>query len=109
MANISAAAFHRRNFTCDAFETLTIDDTAGGIPLTAATYGTAHYALITVEDAEIRCRDDGGPPSATVGHSAQAPDVIELESNEQIVAFRAIRTTGTNATIQVSYKELKYT
>lgn len=107
MADISAGAFHRRNFTSEELETLTIDGTVGGIALTGATYGTARYATITVEDAEIRFRTDGGAPTASVGHTASAPDVIELESNEEIVAFRAIRTTATSAKITATYKDLK--
>lgn len=109
MANIEAGAFHRRNFVSSASEKKTVDNTAGGIALTGGTYGTARYALITVETAEIRFTVDGTPPTTSTGHIASAPDVIELESNEEIAAFRAIRTGTTSASIYASYKDIKLT
>jgi hypothetical protein len=109
MATIQAGAFHRRNFTTVASEQLTIDSTAGGVPLTAATYGSARYATITVKQAEINFTADATPPTSSVGNQAAPPDVIELESNEEIVAFRAIRTGSVSGIIYVNYKELKLT
>lgn len=50
------------------FEQLTVDDTAGGIALTASKYKGALSATITVENADIRFRIDGGSPTATLGH-----------------------------------------
>lgn len=107
MADITAGAFHRRNFQSNDAESLTIDATVGGIALTAGTYGTARYAEISIEVAEIRFRVDGGAPTSTVGHIASPPDIIELESAEDIAAFRAIRTGATSATIFVTYQDLK--
>lgn len=109
MANISAGAFHRRNKTSDAFEQLTVDATVGGIALTGATYGTARYAEITVDTADIRFTVDGTAPTATLGHLVGPRDIIRLESNEDIVAFRAIRTGSTSAKINASYQDLKLT
>jgi hypothetical protein len=109
MANIEAGAFHRRNFVSGASEAKTIDATVGGIALSGGTYGTRRYAIITVEVAELRFTVDGTSPTSTVGHVASAPDVIELESNEEIAAFRAIRTGATSAKIYATYKELKLT
>lgn len=107
MADISAGAFHRRNFTPVAFEVLTVDSTVGGIALTPATYGTARYATVSVEDAEIRFTVDGTPPTSTVGSKVKPPAEIELESPEDIAGFRAIRRGAVDATMQVHYKELK--
>lgn len=109
MALIDAGAFHRRNKTTEAFEQLTIDGTAGGIALNSGTYGTTRYAEITVETAPIRFTVDGTPPTSSTGHLASPNDVIRLESNEEIAAFRAIRQTSTSAIIQASYQELKLT
>ena len=87
-----------------AYESVTIDDTAGGVGLTAAAYGTKTRAMITVETATFRYRIDGvAAPTASVGHQAQVGDVILLTSNEDIAGFRGIRDTGTSATIHVTY------
>ena len=87
----------------DGFEQLTIDATVGGIALTAATYGNAPKAVITVETAQIRFRIDGGVPTATVGHIADIGDQIELSSVEDIANFRAIRTGSVSAVISATY------
>jgi hypothetical protein len=88
------------------FETLTIDNTVTGVALTAATYGTHKKAFITVETAQIRYRVDGqAAPSATLGHLLNPGEMLELDTNEDIVAFRAIRTGATSATVQVSYSD----
>src|ERR1041385_345081 len=109
MATIDAGAFHRRNKTSEAFEALTIDNTVGGIALTSGTYGTARYAEISVDSADIRFTVDGTPPTSTTGHLVAPRDIIRLDSHEDIVAFRAIRAGSTNATIQVTYQEMKLT
>lgn len=85
---------------------MTVDNTVGGVALTSATYGTSRYATISVEDAEIRFTVDGTPPTTTVGHKVKPPAEIELESPEDIAAFRAIRRGAVNAVLQVTYKEL---
>lgn len=77
--------------------------------LTGATYGTRRYAEITVETAEIRFTTDGTAPTATVGHKVGPGYVIELDSSEDIVAFRAIRVGSTSAVIQATYQEMKLT
>lgn len=84
-----------------AHETLTISSTA--VALTAATYAGARAALITVEDASVRYRFDGGTPTSSVGHVADAGDIITLETANELVAFKAIRKDGSDATISVSY------
>jgi hypothetical protein len=85
------------------FEQLTVDNTEGGIALTASKYSNSQKAVITVETAEIRFRVDGGVPTSTVGHIADEDDQIVLDSAEDIANFRAIRTGSTSATISVSY------
>ena len=85
------------------YEALTIADTAGGIALTAAKYGTCIRAFITVETAQIRWTIDGTAPTTTVGHLGNVYDVIDLTSAEDIVAFRAIRTGATSGVIHATY------
>ena len=85
------------------YESLTIDNTAGGIALTAAKYGTCRKAFITVETAQIRYTYDGTPPTTTVGHLANAYDIIDLTSAEDIAAFRAIRVGSVSGTIHCTY------
>ena len=108
MATVSIGALHRRNFDGQAYEAVTVAGTSKA--LTAGTYSTRRYALITVETAPIRFTLDGTPPvAATTGHLVYAGDQIELDSNEDITSFRAIRETATSATLQVTYSELKLT
>lgn len=93
---------------------LTIDATAGGIGLTASKYNgvvgvsqPATRAVVTVETAPCRysCVPSGVVAiSATVGHLLNPGDVLIIESAQNIAQFRAIRTTGTSATLQVSYQ-----
>lgn len=109
MADITAAAFHRRSKQSTAFEQLTIDATSGGIALTSGTYGTARYAEITVNTAPIRFTCDGTPPTSSVGHIVSPNDVITLDSNEDIAAFRAIRQGAISGEISVTYQEMKLT
>ena len=87
----------------DGFEQITIDATVGGKALTAATYGNAPKAIITIETAQIRFRVDGGAPTATIGHIADIGDQIELNSVEDIANFKAIRTGSVSAVISVTY------
>jgi hypothetical protein len=91
------------NGKANNFEQVTVDATAGGVKLTANKYGTSKKASVTVETAQIRFRVDGGVPTTTVGHLADIGDEISLESNEDIVNFKAIRVSSTSALITVTY------
>lgn len=98
-------------------ETITVDNTAGGKSLTAATYTeqysanyagaveTARFALLTLESNPIRWKVD---PAVTVeaaanGHTMAVTDHLWLQSPEQIRNFRAIRTGGSSGTLFVTY------
>lgn len=85
------------------FEQITVDNTVGGKALTSAKYGTCKKANISVETAPIRFTIDGTAPTTSVGHLLDVGDLLELDSNEDIAAFKAIRTTGTSATISCTY------
>ena len=83
------------------FEQLAIEGTAKS--LTAAEYGNAQKASISVETADIRYRLDGTVPTATVGKLAENGDEIILESAEDIKNFKAIRTGSVSAVLNIDY------
>lgn len=85
-----------------AYESVTVAGTAGS--LTAATADNAVKATVTVETAQVRYRGDGTAPTAAVGHILNAGDVLTLESNDEIKRAQFIRTTGTSATLRVTYE-----
>ena len=87
-------------------ERITVDDTAGGVRLTLATWmaiPTAQAATLTVETAQIRWLKDGTAPSSTTGHLANVGTVIFLDSPQELWSFRAIRTGATSGVLQASY------
>ena len=94
-------------------ETITIDNTAGGVALTVSVYNpvglggmnhTAKEAFITVEDQSLRWNVNPGVTvtASTNGHKANDGDAITIVG-QQLANFRAIRTGGVNATIRVTY------
>lgn len=92
-----------------AFESITVDNTAGGVGLTASTYrpagaAQAEVAFVTVEDGPCRYRYDGGTPTSTVGHKASNGTILVLKGQHQMDNFKAIRTGTTDATLRVSYE-----
>ena len=93
-------------------ESVSVDDTVGGVALTATKYFTheaggihtyAVEALITAETAETRWTVDGTAPTTTVGHLLSVGSGLLLQGTAAITAFRAIKTGGTNATFKVTY------
>ena len=86
-----------------AHESVTVDSTAGGKALTAGTYGTYIYAFITAETAQMRYTVDGTAPTTANGHLLNPGDILKLDSNADIVAFRAIRTGSVSGVIKVTY------
>ena len=88
----------------DSYEALTVDATAGGVALTAATYLRARYALCRLETAEIRFTKDGTTaPTALVGVPMEPYEYILLSNPNQIRNFRAFRTTGTSGVLQCTF------
>jgi hypothetical protein len=84
-------------------ESITVDNTVGGKALTAVNYGTNTKAFITCETAQMRFSIDGTAPTATVGHLVNSGDIIKLDSNADIAAFRIIRTGATSGVIKCTY------
>lgn len=97
-------------------ESITIDNTAGGVALTSSAYTKqfgndptstrqATYALITVEDHPIRINlNPAVDVTATAhGHLLIAGQSALLTHTAEIVNFRAIRTSGSSGVIRVTY------
>jgi hypothetical protein len=59
-------------------------------------------ALIQAQDADIRWRDDGTDPTASVGEKIIAEGDIWVEGAARLAAFRVIRTVA-GADVNVSY------
>ena len=78
------------------------DSTAQG--LTVASGGTR--ALIQVEDSDIRWRDDGTPPTASVGMEVSAGDSFWYTESD-LSAIQFISQTATDAKVNVSYYAVK--
>ncbi len=86
----------------DGFESITVSTTA--LALTGSEVTDHDVAHIDVEDAAVRFRVDGvAAPTATVGRTAEAGDIIKLTDPSELANFRAIRRDGTDATIRVTY------
>ena len=99
---------HVSQLSAVAFDQITVATSAIG--LTTANvrgYGSNRFAaekvIITVETAQIRWRDDGTDPTTTVGFLANVGTVLTLDNRDRIEKFRAIRTGGTSALLNVSY------
>lgn len=63
----------------------------------------ATKAFITVEAQPIRVRFDGVAPDSSTGHLFSAGDSIWLVDQIQIINFHAIRSGGSDGTINVTY------
>ena len=92
-----------------AYETIAITN-AGATALTSATFmtatGTAKRAVITIEDAAVRYRIDGGTPVTTTGagHVLNANDVVTVTGRDNLSAFKAIAVSAA-ASIRVTYEK----
>ena len=80
------------------FQTLTVSSTAVALTVPA----TARLAVLTILTDNIRYRDDGTNPTATVGMLVVAGSDIVVCGGPSLGAFRMIRQT-TDATVSVSY------
>ena len=90
-----------------AKETITVSNVVKS--LTAATYaasggwGSATKALVQVFNASIRFYLDGTDPSSTTGFGESAGSSFELDGEAEIIGFRAIRASSSDAKIVVRY------
>ena len=83
-------------------ETLTVAGTATGLTLATVRANGEDFAVLTVEDAQIRFTIDGTTATTSIGHLADPGDEITLDSSAEITNFSAIRTSGVSASIQVT-------
>lgn len=82
-------------------ESLTVDATVGGKAFTTA--GANRYAFITCETAQVRFTTNGTAPTTTVGHLLNPGDILKLDSNADIAAFRAIRTGSVSGVLKATF------
>jgi len=87
-----------------SYESVTIDNTSGGVPLSAAIYGRATSAFCTLETAQIRFTLDGATaPTAAVGHILEVGQTLTLDNTYKIKNFRGFRTTSTSGALKCFY------
>jgi hypothetical protein len=94
-------------------ETITIDNTSGGVGFTAATIKPtsgdfkgvkATLAIVQSEGSgQIRYTDDGTAPTTSVGTIINPYEEFPVVGSTNITKFRAIRMGGVNGTINVAY------
>jgi len=78
--------------------TLTVADTAVGIPSWITSSFSPNKCLLTYEGAGIRMWLDGTAPTSSVGHSLSSSNFpLTLDNKSEVDGFKAIRssTTGT--------------
>lgn len=75
---------------------------AGGTAVALTVPSASQMAVVTVEVASIRWRDDGTSPTATVGVFVASAGTTVLCGNSVLNAWKAIATSGT-ATLGISY------
>src|SRR3990167_7361021 len=88
------------------FEALTVDDTTGGVRITATIIRPSGRppqleCLGRLETAQIRYRYDGTAPSTTVGNLWEVGEEKLISGPAYLDAFRAIRTGATSGTLTV--------
>ncbi len=64
---------------------------------------TATSVIITVEAGPIRFWVNGGTPTGAAGHLIEPGSTLSLPNRQQILGFRAVRSSGVDAVLQVSY------
>ncbi len=63
----------------------------------------ARAALISLEDADVRFRIDGGSPSTTSGHYFTSGDTLVLSGTQALKRFQSIRAGEASGTLRVTY------
>lgn len=76
---------------------------AAGLPSIPASVDRAIVQIETQD--QIRWRDDGGTPTASVGMLLFQGNAIELTTAQSINNFKAISVGGAGVTLNVSYYE----
>lgn len=84
----------------DSHQSLTVSSSAVALPSIPE---DAAGALITVEDQPIRATWDGTTPTSSVGHKYIDGDAFAIASRADLLRFRAIRSSSSDATLQITY------
>jgi hypothetical protein len=91
-----------------AFESLTVADSiqvlTPSVYKDSVTSGGADSAFITLASGQIRYRYDGGDPTSTVGHILDIGGILILNGQNQMAAFKCIRTGTTSGVISTTYE-----
>ncbi len=92
------------------YEVLTVGATPLGFSISKYNPTSGPYAkmyaqavLISVEDADVRFRLDGGTPTSTEGHQMSNGDNLILTGTQAIKQFRAAKAGDASATLRVTY------
>jgi len=88
-------------------EEITIDNTVGGVGLTAAKLNSTpkpKEAFIFCETAQLRYYYDGTAPTTSSGFPLNPYDSIRIKGILNMENFKAIRTGATSAKITVCYE-----
>ena len=86
------------------YEQLTVANSAVGF---ASIPPDANKAIIVVETATIRYRDDGVNPTSSVGTKQFVNSTLILDGRDKIVSFKSIRTGATSAKLSINYYDRK--
>lgn len=100
---------HEALFSAFAYESVTVDNTTGGVRFTKLTHtpaagNPAKRAIVTVETAQIRYKIDGGAPTSSEGHILNVNDVLSINGQGNINNFRAIRVGSTSGVIKCTFE-----
>lgn len=82
-------------------DALTVENTAVGFD--EEVIGTADFVFYTAEGAQMRFCYDGTTPTNAIGHLLEVGDAGRLEGNANILAFRAIRVSGSGTAGSIRY------
>ena len=85
------------------FEQLTVSLTGVGLTVPLK----ANSAIIQIDNAHIRWRDDGTDPTTSTGMLVYQSNYITIESKARLTAIKFIRTASTDAKLNISYYERK--
>lgn len=101
--------FFNEQLVAGDFEQITVSSTAIGftstkLQPTSGTYSgqSAHKIACVPEDGEVRYRNDGTSPTATVGMVLPLGETLELSGYETLSGTKFIRTAG-DVILNVTY------
>ena len=88
--------------TSGTYQQLTVDNTSGGVAISAATLSGMGACQARLETAQIRFRYDGTGPTTTVGTLLEIGDVVTFSNLVQARAARFIRTGSTSGVLNIA-------